>query len=103
MTAAKRLAEFAAACREGLPSEVAADVPRRVLDVIGLMLAAQGDPAAEAVQRAVRRWGGATEATALGVTGQTLAGLSASDTAPGGSAPAQATPGSRAPAQATLD
>ncbi|GIH02384.1 MmgE/Prp family protein [Rhizocola hellebori] len=70
MTAARELARFAVACREGLPDEVAADVPGRVLDIVGLMLAAQGDPAAEAVSRAVGRWGGTGEATALGVSGR---------------------------------
>jgi 2-methylcitrate dehydratase PrpD len=49
---------------------VEGDVPRRVLDVLGLMLAAQGDPAAAAVTRAVGRWGGTAEATALGLPGK---------------------------------
>ncbi|TMR32096.1 MmgE/PrpD family protein [Nonomuraea zeae] len=66
----RRLAEFAAACRDGdLPAEVRDDVPGRVLDVLGNCLAAyadrQGD-AAPAVLRAVRRWAGNGEATAIG-------------------------------------
>jgi 2-methylcitrate dehydratase PrpD len=69
-TAVARLAAFAVACRDSpLPPEVAADVPGRVLDVLGLALAAHADPdadAAPAATRAVRRWGGVGEATAVG-------------------------------------
>ncbi|MEV0134487.1 MmgE/PrpD family protein [Dactylosporangium sp. NPDC050688] len=70
MTAVQRLAEFAVACREdALPAAVVADVPARVLDILGLALAAHGDPdadAAPAVLRSVRRWGGTAEATVIG-------------------------------------
>nr|WP_311131949.1 MmgE/PrpD family protein [Nonomuraea gerenzanensis] len=70
MTFVRRLAEFAVACRDGeLPAAVREDVPGRVLDVLGNCLAAYADPdgdAAPAVLRAVRRWGGAGEATAIG-------------------------------------
>ncbi|UWZ59902.1 MmgE/PrpD family protein [Dactylosporangium aurantiacum] len=66
----RRLAEFAVACRERpLPAAVVADVPARVLDILGLALAAYGDPdadAAPAVLRSVRRWGGTAEATVIG-------------------------------------
>ncbi|MET7423487.1 MmgE/PrpD family protein [Dactylosporangium sp. NPDC005555] len=75
MTAVERLAEFAVACRdEPLPGAVVADVPARVLDILGLALAAHGDPdadAAPAVLRSVRRWGGTPEATVIG-TGERL-------------------------------
>ncbi len=67
VSAAKGLAKFAVGCREGVPKAVKEDVPRRVLDVLGLMVAAQGDPAAEAISRSVARWGGTQEATALGL------------------------------------
>ncbi|MGI5184856.1 MmgE/PrpD family protein [Dactylosporangium sp. CA-152071] len=70
MTFVERLAGFAVACRdEPLPAEVTADVPARVLDILGLALAAHGDPdadAAPAVLRSVRRWGGTAEATVIG-------------------------------------
>ncbi|TYB64274.1 MmgE/PrpD family protein [Nonomuraea sp. PA05] len=70
MTYVRRLAEFAVACRDGeLPAAVREDVPGRVLDVLGNCLAAYADPdgdAAPAVLRAVRRWGGSGEATAIG-------------------------------------
>jgi 2-methylcitrate dehydratase PrpD len=70
LTPVQRLAEFAVACRdEPLPAAVVADVPARVLDILGLALAAHGDPdadAAPAVLRSVRRWGGTAEATVIG-------------------------------------
>nr|BFE78225.1 hypothetical protein GCM10020093_008260 [Planobispora longispora] len=69
-THVRRLAEFAAGCRDdGLPAEVRGDVTGRVLDVFGNCLAAYAEPdgdAAPAVLRAVRRWGGTPEATAVG-------------------------------------
>ncbi|GAB3849897.1 MmgE/PrpD family protein [Dactylosporangium cerinum] len=74
MTAVEQLAEFAVACRSSVPAAVRADVPARVLDILGLALAAHGDPdadAAPAVLRSVRRWGGTPEATVIG-TGDRL-------------------------------
>ncbi|MFE3448998.1 MmgE/PrpD family protein [Nonomuraea sp. NPDC059194] len=69
-THVRRLAEFATSCRDkGLPGEVRDDVTGRVLDVLGNCLAAYAEPegdAAPAVLRAVRRWGGTPEATAIG-------------------------------------
>ena len=51
MTAA--LAEWAASVGAGdLPDDVAADVPLRVLDVVGLVLGAAGTPIGQAVRRA---------------------------------------------------
>ncbi|MEU8105909.1 MmgE/PrpD family protein [Nonomuraea muscovyensis] len=69
-THVQRLAEFAVRCRDqGVPERVRADVAGRVTDVLGNCLAAHADPdgdAAPAVLRAVRRWGGTGEATAVG-------------------------------------
>ncbi|MEV0585413.1 MmgE/PrpD family protein [Nonomuraea sp. NPDC050310] len=80
-THVQRLAAFAAGCRDaGVPTEVHDDVIGRILDVLGNCLAAYADPdaapdaesggpgegAAPAVLRAVRRWGGSPEATAIG-------------------------------------
>ncbi|NJP92995.1 MmgE/PrpD family protein [Nonomuraea sp. FMUSA5-5] len=77
----RRLAGFAVACRDGeLPEAVRADVPGRVLDVLGNCLAAYSDTTADAtgdttrdtaeaaavVLRGVRRWGGAGEASVIG-------------------------------------
>ncbi|MEU7819338.1 MmgE/PrpD family protein [Catellatospora sp. NPDC049133] len=61
--AVARLAEFAVGCREGA---VPAGVPDRILDILGLALAAQDDPAVRAVLASVRRWGGTPEATVVG-------------------------------------
>ncbi|MGW0808666.1 MmgE/PrpD family protein [Nonomuraea sp. NPDC002799] len=69
-THVRELAEFAVDCRDaGLPVAVRDDVPGRVLDVLGNCLAAYAEPdgdAAPAVLRAVRRWAGNGEATAIG-------------------------------------
>ncbi|MFI7635590.1 MmgE/PrpD family protein [Nonomuraea sp. NPDC049400] len=69
-THVQRLAEFAAACRDkGVPALVRDDVTGRVLDVLGNCLAAYAEPegdAGPAVLRAVRRWSGSAEATAIG-------------------------------------
>ncbi|MFI6322824.1 MmgE/PrpD family protein [Nonomuraea sp. NPDC050556] len=69
-TLVEQLAAFAVDCRDrGVPAGVAADVPNRVLDVLGNALAAYAEPgadAAPAVLRAVRRWAGTPEATAIG-------------------------------------
>ncbi|MBB5873378.1 2-methylcitrate dehydratase PrpD [Allocatelliglobosispora scoriae] len=73
-TAVQRLAAFAVGCRESLPAAVAADVPGRILDILGLALAASTEPGADAVPsvlRAVRRWGGIAESTVVG-TGERL-------------------------------
>ncbi|MFI6502555.1 MmgE/PrpD family protein [Nonomuraea typhae] len=68
-THVRLLADFAASCRDGLPAAVRTDVAGRILDVLGNCLAAYAEPdgdAAPAVLRAVRRWSGAEEATAIG-------------------------------------
>ncbi|WP_327085138.1 MmgE/PrpD family protein [Nonomuraea sp. NBC_01738] len=69
-TYVQRFAQFAAGCREdGVPEAVRDDVTGRVLDVLGNCLAAYAEPdgdAAPAVLRAVRRWNGTQEATAIG-------------------------------------
>ncbi|SNY75236.1 MmgE/PrpD family protein [Paractinoplanes atraurantiacus] len=67
MTLAASLGEFAAGVT--LPPAVRADVPGRILDVLGNALAAYADPeadAAPATLAAARRWGGAAEATVFG-------------------------------------
>ncbi|MGV9380107.1 MmgE/PrpD family protein [Nonomuraea sp. NPDC003707] len=69
-THVQRLAEFAVACRDkGVPDRVRDDVTGRVLDVLGNCLAAYAEPAGDAgpaVLRAVRRWGGVEESSAIG-------------------------------------
>ncbi|WP_433385829.1 MmgE/PrpD family protein [Micromonospora sp. KLBMP9576] len=69
-TLSARLARFAVDCRDhGVPDAVRADIPGRVLDILGLALAAHADPGAEAAAaalRSVRRWGGVGEATVIG-------------------------------------
>ncbi|MFF0467450.1 MmgE/PrpD family protein [Micromonospora zamorensis] len=69
-TLSARLARFAVDCRDhGVPDAVRADIPGRVLDILGLALAAHADPGADAAAaalRSVRRWGGIGEATVIG-------------------------------------
>lgn len=62
------LADFAVSCRDGAVPD---GVPGRILDILGLALAAQNDPAVRAVLASVRRWGGTAEATVIG-TGDRL-------------------------------
>lgn len=63
-----RLVAFAARCRdEGVPPEIARDARRRVLDQLGLALAAGGVDAAQAARVVAAAWGGAERATALGL------------------------------------
>ncbi|MEV4415803.1 MmgE/PrpD family protein [Catellatospora sp. NPDC049609] len=61
--AVRTLAAFAADCRT---AAIPNGVPGRVLDILGLALAAQDDPAVTAVLASVRRWGGTPEATVIG-------------------------------------
>ncbi|WP_245564182.1 MmgE/PrpD family protein [Nocardia testacea] len=69
-TVVGRLAALAADTRAaGLPAELRKDVARRVLDVLGNSLAAQGQPSARAVTAVARGWAGAAAATGIG-TGQ---------------------------------
>ncbi|WP_027343191.1 MmgE/PrpD family protein [Hamadaea tsunoensis] len=64
MTAVEDLAAFAVGCRDdGVP---ALGVPGRILDILGLCLAAADDPAALATLRATRRLAGTPEATVVG-------------------------------------
>ncbi|MBB4761683.1 MmgE/PrpD family protein [Amorphoplanes digitatis] len=66
-TLAARLGEFAAAVEP--PAEVRADVPRRVLDVLGNALAAYAEPdagAARAALATMTRWRGVPESTVIG-------------------------------------
>ncbi|MER5771835.1 MmgE/PrpD family protein [Streptomyces sp. NPDC001985] len=67
-TAVRRLARFAAGCRDrGLPGPVAEDVAGRVLDVVGNCHAgrAEGGPG-DAVLRTVRAWGGTPQSGVFG-------------------------------------
>ena len=62
-----RLGHFAASLREtGLPDDAAANVRDRILDVIGVALAARGEDAGRATLGLVRSQGGAAEATVWG-------------------------------------
>ncbi|GAA0467939.1 MmgE/Prp family protein [Actinoplanes capillaceus] len=67
MTLAQDLGEFAA--KVDPPGRVRADVPTRILDVLGNSLAAYAEEDADAgpaALRAMRRWGGVPESTVLG-------------------------------------
>ena len=67
----RHVAEFAgAAAVRGVEAELRADAARRVLDVLGNSLAAQGTPAAQAVRGVIEEWGGRARATALGMPGR---------------------------------
>ncbi|MEU4315893.1 MmgE/PrpD family protein [Nocardia sp. NPDC024068] len=66
-TVVGRLAALAGRIRaEGLPADLRKDVSRRVLDVLGNSLAAQGQPSARAVTAVAREWSGAPAATGIG-------------------------------------
>jgi 2-methylcitrate dehydratase PrpD len=70
-TLAQRLAGFAAGTRTFLPPEpVRADVPRRVLDTLGLCLAAIDLPSSQAVLRHVAAAGGAGQSRVIGLPGR---------------------------------
>ena len=76
MTAA--LAEWAASVGAGdLPDDVAADVPLRVLDVVGLVLGAAGTPIGQAVRRAAQTMGEGGAVRSLGHGDRLPAGLAA--------------------------
>lgn len=61
-----RLAEFASTARaKGVGTELRDDAARRVLDVLGNSLAAQGTPAAASVRALIVEWGGRPQATAV--------------------------------------
>lgn len=67
-TLAQQLAEFAArAAKDGVPDDVAASVQQRVLDVLGLCVAAHRLPTSAAAIGHVRDQGGHPQATAVGV------------------------------------
>ena len=68
MTLARRQAEFAAGLRyEDLPSAVAASVKERVLDTLGIALAASALDTSDAVRAVATAWGGTEQASAIGV------------------------------------
>ncbi|HCO13000.1 MAG TPA: 2-methylcitrate dehydratase [Gemmatimonadetes bacterium] len=66
-TASIRLSRFAAETSiAGLSSELAGDVVNRLVDLIGVALAAVGDPTAKAVEETVIAWGGEGTSTTFG-------------------------------------
>jgi 2-methylcitrate dehydratase PrpD len=74
-TLVQQLAAFAASCRDdGISAVIEADVTGRVLDIIGLALAADtvaeaGGSVGGAIADMVAAWGGAGQSTAIGVKG----------------------------------
>lgn len=68
MTLARRQAQFAAAVRaDDLPGDVVASVKDRVLDTLGIALAASSLETSTSVRSVASAWGGAGEASAIGV------------------------------------
>lgn len=77
-TQAQRLADFAARTFVAGPSpEVVASVRQRVLDVLGLCVAAQGLPTSRAIIEHVADQGGRAEASAIGLTARVPAASAA--------------------------
>lgn len=77
-TLAQELASFAAgALKDGVPEDVAAAVRRRVLDVLGLCVAAHRLPTSAAAVEHVADQGGRPEATAIGLAQQVPAAAAA--------------------------
>jgi len=69
MTPLQQVAAFAVATRDaGMPAALRADAARRVLDVIGNALAARSGPAGRAALAVSDEWGGAGQATVIGVS-----------------------------------
>ncbi len=66
-TLAQQLGDFAVAARDGVPDDVAASVRQRVLDVLGLCVAATPLPTSAAVAGLVEHQGGRAESTAIGL------------------------------------
>ncbi|MCT2581589.1 MmgE/PrpD family protein [Actinophytocola gossypii] len=68
MTLAQRLAAFAAGTlADGVPEDVAASVRQRVLDILGLCVAARSLPTSRAIADHVADQGGRPESTAVGL------------------------------------
>ena len=67
-TAVARLAEFATTVAAAPPPAVLHDSTLRLLDVVGISVAALGTGPAEVARSLVARWGGAPVAGAIGVT-----------------------------------
>ncbi|WP_434441652.1 MmgE/PrpD family protein [Lentzea sp. E54] len=77
-TLAQQLASFAAgAMKDGVPDEVSVAVRRRVLDVLGLCVAAHRLPTSAAAADHVADQGGRPEATAIGLSQQVPAAAAA--------------------------
>lgn len=67
-TAVARLAEFATTIAANPPQQVLGDSTLRLLDVVGISVAALGTGPAEVARSLVSRWGGAPIAGAIGVS-----------------------------------
>jgi 2-methylcitrate dehydratase PrpD len=77
-TLVEALAEMVAATRRGgLPAEVTASVTQRVLDTLGICVAASGLATSESIRRFATSQGGTAEADAVGVPGRLPAALAA--------------------------
>ena len=71
MTLACRQAEFAAVLQhDDLPADVASSVKERVLDTLGVALAASALDTSDAVRTVAAGWGGSGAAAAIGVPGR---------------------------------
>lgn len=78
LTLAQQLGEFAEkAYADGVPDDVAVSVQQRVLDVLGLCVAAHRLPTSAAALGHVRDQGGHPQATAVGVRGRVTAAQAA--------------------------
>ncbi len=66
-TLAGCLADFAVACRAGVPEDVADSVRLRILDILGIAVASTPLPTSRAIRRLMARQGGREEASAIGV------------------------------------
>lgn len=72
------LAQMMANARDkGVPLEVRKSVRQRILDILGICVAASSLPTSDAIRRLARNQGGAREATAIGVEGRLPASLAA--------------------------
>ncbi|WP_326552085.1 MmgE/PrpD family protein [Micromonospora sp. NBC_01813] len=73
-TLAQRIADFAVtAAADGVPGEVTASVGQRVLDILGLCVAAHRLPTSAAIIDHVRDQGGRPQATVIGAVGRASA------------------------------
>ena len=76
-TLGQRLAAFAVAHRKAVPEEVAHSVRQRILDILGITVAASSLPTSAAIREYAVSEGGRAEATAIGVAEPLPAALAA--------------------------